>query len=102
MTKTPPSECFFVFFSRTHTPCFEEKGSCVSKPAAKVMSVNGAPLFLQSSAITLVSTSVHFITHLQNPVVELLCLVSIYIVSGSTDRYDLHMRAWPHLFDGAA
>ncbi len=50
------------------------------------MSVIGAPLFLHSSVTKLISASVHFITHLQNSVVEVLWLVSVYIVPGSADR----------------
>lgn len=59
--------------------------SSVSTPA-KVTSVIGAPLFLHSSVTKVISASVHFIAHLQNSVVEVIWLVSVYIVSGSADR----------------
>ncbi len=89
----------FEYFLWTFTPysCFEEVESCVSTPA-KVMSVIGAPLFLHSSVTKLISASVHFITHLQNSVVEVLWLVSVYIVPGSADRLRGGLRTFkPHV-----
>lgn len=46
--------------------------------------------------------SVHFTAYFQKCVVEVLRLVSEYIMSGSTDRCDLYMRVRPHVSDAAA
>jgi len=49
-------------------------------------SVFGAPLFSKVQKPRLVSASVHFVACLQDFVVEVLRLVSVDVVSGSSDR----------------
>lgn len=81
----------------------EDVGPCIFTLAAKVKSESLAPLFFSRvQKPDWLFASVKVFTHLQNSVVEVLGLVGVHIVSGSTDRYDLHMRAGSHLFNGGA